>query len=82
MRFNAGSKKLKLALWRKNVILIVAIVVVSIIALWLILSFACGFDFHKCGAGGGSPPPAATTTTAPTTHVNATAPPRRDAMKQ
>ena len=54
IKFNKLGKNLKYAMCRKNVKLIIIIIIVSIIALWLILSFACGFDFHKCGAGGGS----------------------------
>ncbi len=37
VRFNTGAKKLKFALWRKNMLLIIGIVVVAIVAV------RCGF---------------------------------------
>lgn len=73
--FNTGAKKLKCALLKRNVVLTIVLVGVGIIALWLILSLACGFDFHKCGAGGGgggSTTSAQATTTSTTEAVTTT----------
>ena len=50
-KFKKASKSLKDAMWWKNVKMWGLIFVITVIIIWLIASFICGFDFSKCGAG-------------------------------
>jgi vesicle-associated membrane protein 7 len=50
-KFQRASKSLKSAMWWKNVKMWGLIFVITVIIIWLIASFICGFDFSKCGAG-------------------------------
>ena len=50
-RFQRASKSLKSAMWWKNVKMWGLIAAITLIIIWLIASFICGFDFSKCGAG-------------------------------
>ena len=47
-QFKKKSTKLKKAMWWKNFKMQLIIGLIVIIALWLILSLACKFDFSRC----------------------------------
>lgn len=46
-KFQRASKSLKSAMWWKNVKMWGLIFVITVIIIWLIASFVCGFDFSK-----------------------------------
>ncbi len=47
-KFQRASKSLKSAMWWKNVKMWLLIIAIAAIIIWLIASFACGFNFDKC----------------------------------
>jgi len=47
-KFSSSSRKLKWAMFRNNMYLWIAIVVVVLIAIWLISSLICGFNYKRC----------------------------------
>jgi len=48
--FHSSSRKLKYAMCLKNVKMWIAIFVIGAVLIWLIASFACGFNFKKCSS--------------------------------
>lgn len=52
-KFQKSARTLKRAMWWKNVKMWIVIVVILIVIIWLISSFACGFDYSKCSGSGG-----------------------------
>ena len=49
-KFQKSSKSLKNVMWYKNVKMWAMIAAIVIILIWLISSFACGFDYSRCRA--------------------------------
>lgn len=47
-KFQKSSKALKNVMWFKNVKMWAMIALIVIVLIWLISSFACGFDYSKC----------------------------------
>eukprot|EP01087_Luapelamoeba_hula_P024850 TRINITY_DN960_c0_g1_i1.p1 TRINITY_DN960_c0_g1~~TRINITY_DN960_c0_g1_i1.p1 ORF type:complete len:219 (-),score=37.03 TRINITY_DN960_c0_g1_i1:276-932(-) len=47
-KFASESKKLRFAACLTNVKLWIVLIIVVIVLVWLISSFICGFDYHKC----------------------------------
>jgi vesicle-associated membrane protein 7 len=63
-KFERQSKKLKNAMWWRNLKMKLMIGLVVTLVLYIILGMACGFGFQKCKSSP-SPAPAPTTTAAP-----------------
>jgi vesicle-associated membrane protein 7 len=47
-KFQKSSKALKNVMWFKNVKMWAMIALIVVVLIWLITSFACGFDYSHC----------------------------------